>query len=184
MAKIIYITGGARSGKSSLAQSLAKKYKSVAYIATGVDTDEEMHRRINLHKQSRPAHWETFEQTENIDQMLIKGGYDAYLLDCVTVLITNIIFAQSDNPEEITIIDQERIERTTLGYIEKLLTAAAKSSGDLILVSNEVGMGLVPEYSLSRFFRDLAGRANQMIAERADEAYLVVSGIPLRLKGV
>jgi adenosylcobinamide kinase/adenosylcobinamide-phosphate guanylyltransferase len=116
--------------------------------------------------------------------MLIKGGYDAYLLDCVTVLITNIIFAQSDNPEEITIIDQERIERTTLGYIEKLLTAAAKSSGDLILVSNEVGMGLVPEYSLSRFFRDLAGRANQMIAERADEAYLVVSGIPLRLKGV
>lgn len=183
MAKIVYITGGARSGKSSLAQDMAAPYKKVAYIATGINTDEEMQRRISLHKQNRPAHWDTFEQTKDIDRLVLKGAYDAYLLDCVTVLLTNIIFEHCGNPEEITLQEQEKIEEIAVNYIHKIMLTAIVRRRDLILVSNEVGMGLVPDYPLGRFFRDLAGRVNRMIAAEADEVYLVVSGIPMRLKG-
>ncbi len=183
MAKIIYITGGARSGKSSLAQELAVQYKKVAYIATGINTDEEMQRRIALHRQNRPPHWDTFEQTNGIDKLILKGAYDVYLLDCVTVLLTNIIFGHCGNPEGITLKEQEEIEETAVNYIHKIMLTAIVRRRDLILVSNEVGMGLVPEYPLGRFFRDAAGRVNRMIAAEADEAYLVVSGIPMKLKG-
>lgn len=183
MSKIIYITGGARSGKSTLAESMAAKYEKVAYIATAVITDEEMSRRVELHRQSRPQHWDTFERTTDIDRLILKGGYDVYLLDCVTVMLTNYIFGHTQNPEKPTFEEQQAIEEKTTQAIQKMMLASIVVKKDLIIVSNEVGLGLVPEYPLGRFFRDLSGRINRIIAAEADEVYFVVSGIPMKLKG-
>jgi len=183
MSKIIYITGGARSGKSSMAEDIASGYEKVAYIATAKATDGEMRLRIQKHRQRRPEHWETFEMHTGIDALLLQGRFDVYLLDCITVMLTNIIFDSGKNPEELSLTEQEQIENKAADEVRNILQAARASGGDLIAVSNEVGMGLVPEYPLGRFFRDAAGRINRIIASEADEAYLLVSGIPMKLKG-
>jgi adenosylcobinamide kinase/adenosylcobinamide-phosphate guanylyltransferase len=183
MSKIIYITGGARSGKSSMAEEIASGYEHVAYIATAKVTDEEMRSRIQKHRLRRPADWATFEQYTGIDSLILQGGYDVYLLDCMTVMLTNLIFDASENAEEPSLPEQEEIENGAAEEMRRILRAARVSGCDLILVTNEVGMGLVPEYPLGRFFRDAAGRINRIAAAEADEAYLMVSGIPLKLKG-
>jgi adenosylcobinamide kinase/adenosylcobinamide-phosphate guanylyltransferase len=172
MNKITLILGGARSGKSSHALRLAKKYKKVAFIATCLGLDKEMQGRIRLHKESRPKHWKTFEEPKDLAKLLggLSDNFDCILVDCLTLLVSNLILAGDE---------QEQVDEK----IKKLLLVLNKKKARIILVSNEVGLGLVPANKLGRDFRDVAGRVNQMVAKNADEVFFVVAGIPLKIKG-
>ena len=185
MGRIILVTGGARSGKSRFAEQLAADLGGrIAYIATARALDAEMADRIARHRQQRPAAWPTFEAPLSAANVVAAEGgrCDGFLLDCLTVLITNRILAREadwDNPPMHRLAE---IEADVLVEIEALIAAAGQAV-PLIAVTNEVGCGIVPLSPLARFFRDCAGRANQRMAAAADEVHLVVSGLPLRLKG-
>jgi len=183
--KIVFITGGARSGKSDFAERIAQqKGEKVVYIATSIPCDDEMKQRITKHRARRPQHWKTFEAFKDIDEIIQQVGsdVDVILLDCVTVMVTNLLLQTGIDFEKCSLEMIDEIESEIKGEIGKILKAAEKVNAYTIIVSNEVGMGIVPEYRLSRIFRDIAGRINQMIARKADDVYLVVSGIPMRLK--
>ncbi len=186
MGKITLVTGGARSGKSTFAEDSLRKKKRVLYIATAVAYDEEMKERIRLHKRQRPDTWQTLEAYDRLDEKIpdLKTAYDGILLDCVTVMLTNLLFSQEGFDEEGSTEEFWReFEYETLLKINKLLQCARSMTDHFILVTNEIGMGLVPETAFSRRFRDMAGRINQMIAKESDEVCLVVSGIPMMIKG-
>lgn len=174
--KIIFITGGARSGKSSLALSAASNIKGVkAYIATAESLDEEMEKRIEKHKKDRGLGWTTFEEPLKVVEILQKtaNDYDVVLLDCLTLWISNLIHAGVGIQEHIDAL------------IETLMKCKnnSENSSAIIIVSNEVGMGIVPGNEMARSFRDWAGILNQSVASIADEVYMTVSGIPLKIKG-
>lgn len=184
--RIILITGGARSGKSSFAEKFtASISEKVAYIATALPFDEGMKDRIKKHRESRPKTWTTYEVYKNIykyiDEISIK--HDVILLDCVTILVTNLMFENSELSWDD--IDREKIDEIER-YIKKQVSLLIQKVRDTrincILVTNEVGMGIVPENRLSRIFRDIAGRINQFIASNSDEVYFTVSGIPTKIK--
>lgn len=182
---IIYITGGAKSGKSKFAEKLAFKKEKRVYLATSVPFDPEMKKRVEKHKKQRGENWITIEAYKNLDEVLKKTeeNTEVILLDCLTNMISNIMFEIHSGdwdsiPDNIT----EKIERTVFSEVSKILDFNKSYNGDIIIVSNEVGMGLVPENPLGRYFRDIAGSMNQIIAGEADEAYLVVSGIPVKIK--
>lgn len=186
MGRLTLITGGARSGKSSFAEKrIAEVCSSIAYIATARAGDAEMEDRIRKHKEQRPASWATFEESLAPSTVLDKHHhhFDGFLLDCLTVLTTNIIFSgdtlnwDAPAPEELN-----SLEAKVLDEIERIL-ATTSNSTHLFAVTNEVGLGIVPATPLSRFFRDCCGRVNQRMAEAADEVFLVVSGIPVQIKG-
>jgi adenosylcobinamide kinase/adenosylcobinamide-phosphate guanylyltransferase len=172
MNKITLILGGARSGKSSYALSLAKKYKKVVFIATCLGLDKEMRERIRLHKEARPKHWETFEEPKEPAKLIgkLSNGFDCILIDCLTLLVSNLVLA-GDKQEQV------------FKKIKELLFVLSKKKARVILVSNEVGLGLVPANKLGRDFRDVAGRVNQMVAKNADKVFFVVAGMPLKIKG-
>ena len=164
---IVYVTGGARSGKSRFAEAwAAKQSASVTYLATAQAFDDEMRERIERHRADRPAHWPTLEEPLNVPQALaeLQG---VILLDCLSLWVSNLLLADLE--------DAAILER-----VDALLAQA--NSKTLILVSNEVGSGIVPDNALARRYRDLLGWANQRAAAAADEAYVLVSGLPLRLK--
>ena len=180
---IIYVTGGARSGKSRFAEKLAEKREKKLYIATALLLDEEMKERANQHKIDRGNSWETFEGYKDLDKILRENsGKESILLDCITNMVTNIMFEKEVDWDRIKKDELQEIENRINLEIDKLLNEGKKFNGNLIIVSNEVGMGLVPEYPLGRHFRDMAGRVNQIIAEKADEVYFLVSGIPMKIK--
>ena len=181
---IIYVTGGARSGKSRFAEKLADESKEKLYIATAILFDEEMKSRAEKHKLDRGDSWETFEGYRNLDKVLSENSCkESILLDCITTMVTNIMFEDGEKDwERITKDELDELERKVTSEIDKLLSEGEKFRGNLIIVSNEVGMGLVPEYPLGRHFRDIAGRVNQIIAEKADAGYFLVSGIPMKIK--
>lgn len=172
MAKIILILGGARSGKSSYAAGLAKKYKKVAFIATCRPLDKEMHQRISLHQKTRPKHWRTYEETKNPASLLMKLGntFDCIIVDCLTLLVSNLILDGSK-------------EKEILGRLRAMLASLRNKKARVIMVSNEVGLGVVPANKLGRDFRDIAGLVNQMVAKEASGVFFMVSGIPIRIKG-
>jgi len=172
MGKMTLILGGARSGKSTYALNLAKKYKKVAFIATCQGLDKEMRERIRLHKESRPKHWETFEEPKDLAKLLgkINNSFDCILIDCLTLLISNLVLAGEN-------------QKAVIKNIEDLLFVLREKKARIILVSNEVGLGLVPQNKLGRDFRDIVGRANQLVANKADEVFFTVSGILLKIKG-
>ena len=173
MGKLIFITGGARSGKSKYALKLAKNIsRKVLFLATGTAKDEEMKKRIEEHKKSRPTYWETVEETKDIASTLlnIKSSYKVVIIDCLTFFISNLLL---DGINEKTILEE----------IRKIVEIILKNDYTVIVISNEVGGGIVPDNELGRKFRDTAGLANQIIAESAQQVYLVVSGIPLKIKG-
>ena len=180
---IYYITGGARSGKSTFAEKIAQKFENVGYIATGLAIDEEMTQRIEIHKSSRPAHWKTFEQYSDIDSIIRNNDCDVYLLDCLTIMTTNIMMEKTVDGEALSFEVEKEIETKLTREIMNMVVAAKEEKKTLIVVSNEVGMGIVPEHRLARSFRDIAGRANQLMASLCDNAYLLVSSIPLKIKG-
>lgn len=184
MSKIIFITGGARSGKSRFALEKANSMNGKkVYIATAEPLDEEMKERIKRHKEERGREWLTMEEPIKIPKLLreLKGECDVILLDCLTLWLSNMMLA---NKEELLTAEAEEFIKT----LKDLQPSASSLQPDLrpsalLIVSNEVGMGIVPENELARRFRDLAGRLNQRVAEIADEVYLVVSGITLKIKG-
>ncbi len=170
MKKTIFLTGGARSGKSSFALKEASRIAGrKAYIATAEALDEEMMNRIECHRKQRGKEWDTFEEPLMIAEIIKNIGdkYDAVVLDCLTLWLSNIIHANLDMEPE----------------IERLISSLLSHHISVFIVSNEVGMGIVPENEMARKFRDMAGTLNRRVARVADEVYLVVAGIPLKIKG-
>lgn len=172
MAKVIFITGGARSGKSRLAEELARGYGApMGYVATGSAGDGEMAERIARHRARRGLDWQTMEEPLALREVL--AGHDGYfkvmLVDCITLWLTNLLLQRED-------------PAPALAAVKNLTESFPLFATPLILVSNEVGMGIVPENRLARIFRDLAGEANELLGKAADEVYVMFSGMPLRLK--
>ncbi|TSA80142.1 bifunctional adenosylcobinamide kinase/adenosylcobinamide-phosphate guanylyltransferase [Deinococcus detaillensis] len=166
--KLIYITGGARSGKSSFAerQALHLSGHAVTYLATAQAFDGEMRARIERHQSDRPAEWITLEEPLDVVTALQAAHTPTVLLDCLSLWVSNLMLAELEDGE-------------VLARVDDLLR---RNTATLIVVSNEVGLGIVPDNALARRYRDLLGWANQRFAAAADEAHLLVSGLPLRLK--
>ncbi len=189
---ITFITGGARSGKSTFGESLLKNINEpVLYIPTAIPFDGEMEDRIQKHRDRRPQHWQTLECPENFqalreDQALEKIHH--VMVDCLGVFVSNQLLSLeafgSKEEEPSKQLDPKALDRLEEALHKKIdVLLAYGNNRNLVVVSNEVGMGLVPEYPLGRAFRDLLGRLNQRMAEKADQVYLVVSGIPMVIKG-
>jgi len=187
MGKLILVLGGARSGKSTYAQKLAGEITAgsgrVAYVATGVACDDEMRARFEQHRRSRPPQWATIETPTEVAQAIQRAGgeYAVMIVDCLTILITNWLAerGQLEEPTESMV----ELEKAILGRVEDLIRAARGARATVIVVSNEVGLGVVPSFKAGRVFRDLAGLANQFIAHEANEVYLMWAGIPQKIKG-
>lgn len=178
-AELILIMGGARSGKSSYAEKLAAGFGPVVlYIATAEAGDDEMAARIAKHQRERPATWRTLESPVGVGAALarVETRPSAVLLDCLTLLVTNVLLAHEDkSPEEVDALVQTEIEA--------IVAAQRHLQAPLLVVSNEVGLGLVPTYPLGRLYRDVLGRANQRLAAAADRVLFLVAGLPLAVKG-
>lgn len=178
MAGITLILGGARSGKSSYAEKLAAEMgRRVLYIATAEAGDEEMAARIEIHRQARPDHWRTLEASSDIGRALqaLDESPQVLLLDCLTLLVSNILLAQESQPEAV-------IDAAVQKEIKALVAAQSHLDIPLIIVSNEVGLGLVPPYPLGRVYRDILGRANQRLAAEAGKVIFMVAGLPMTVK--
>lgn len=166
------ITGGARSGKSRHAVRLAKEAArgaTVAFVATCVPGDDELRERVKKHKQARPPEWLTLEEPERPSRAVNRADAAVVVVDCITFLVFNLLFAENGDEE-------------ILREVGALADAASNVPRAAFIVTNEVGCGIVPADARTRKFRDLSGRANQLLAERADEVLMMVSGVPLRLK--
>ncbi|MCX7680429.1 MAG: bifunctional adenosylcobinamide kinase/adenosylcobinamide-phosphate guanylyltransferase [Anaerolineae bacterium] len=178
-ARLTLILGGARSGKSDYAQRLAAvSGRPVLYVATATAGDEEMAERIARHRAARPPHWRTLEAPVRVGQALkdaVTGG-EIVLMDCLTLLASNLMMEEGEEATE------DRLMARVVGELEAVLKVCAERGAALIVVSNEVGMGLVPPYPMGRVYRDVLGRANQWLAARADRVVLMVAGIPVELK--
>ena len=173
------ILGGARSGKSTHAEQLAARAERVLYVATAEGRDEEMRRRIAAHQAARPRHWDTLEEPLDLAAALraVHHRYDTVLIDCLTLWISNLLLdRQSSGTAE------DRIEQSILRAANELLGVVEASAAGWVVVSNEVGLGVVPPSPLGRAYRDVLGRVNQLIAAQASEVLLMVAGLPLRVK--
>lgn len=178
--RLILVLGGARSGKSQLAQRLAQDLEGlVAYVATGEAGDKEMADRIRAHQIARPKGWITIEAPLDVGQAILRDGSGAsvYIVDCVTLLASNALMRLADSRR------WEEAQAAVIDRVQDLLDGFERSDAIWIVVSNEVGSGLVPPNPLGRAYRDALGAANQRLAEAADTVYLSVAGQPLRLKG-
>lgn len=168
---MIFLLGGARSGKSTIAGAIAVKIGApIWFLATARADDEEMERRIAAHRQDRPDGWTVLEAPVDVAQALGSAPEDVtVIIDCVTLWISNLMVEHTDP--------------TILEMVEDVIALTVKRSAQTIVVSNEVGSGLVPMNPIGRRFRDLQGRANQKFADAADAAYMVIAGKALRLEG-
>jgi adenosylcobinamide kinase/adenosylcobinamide-phosphate guanylyltransferase len=172
--RLLLVTGGARSGKSRYALGRAAASSGgVLFVATGVATDAEMTERIERHRAERPPGWATLEARYDLAAAIsgALAGERTVLVEDLATLVSNLL------------VERATDEAGVRAEVEALLRVARESAADWIVVSNEVGLGLVPATPLGRRFRDLLGTANQLVAAAADEAVLMVSGLPLRLKG-
>jgi adenosylcobinamide kinase/adenosylcobinamide-phosphate guanylyltransferase len=169
------VIGGARSGKSRFAQSLCSDVPRVVYVATARVEDTEMAERVRRHRESRPPHWLTLEEPLAIASALERhaGACDVVLLDCLTLWLSNFCW---EHREETSAAVE------TLALLEVERVAAASMNCNAVVVTNEVGCGLVPETPLGRLFRDLQGFVNQRMAGAADWVYHIVAGIPVTIK--
>ena len=175
--KLIFILGGARSGKTLHAQKLAAQFGGrITYVATAEPGDDEMRERIAQHRAARPAEWQTIECPLRVGGVLAQCNAEVVLLDCVTLLVSNVMLAAGETAAPAQVEAQVRRE------IDNLLDAWHGAQFNMIVVSNEVGMGLVPTYPLGRTYRDVLGRANQQLAQAADEVICMVAGLPMRVK--
>ena len=175
------VTGGARSSKSRFAQeTAAKSGDAVLFVATAEALDDEMRLRIVEHRKSRPAAWHTLEAPLNTGKLIKanSNGVNTVIIDCVTLLL-NAIFNKYGNNER---IDLPEIENAADKEINGLLDCIREVPALFIVVTNEVGMGIVPDNEAARIYRDLLGKANRLLAQQADEVYLMISGIPVKIK--
>ena len=194
---LIFVTGGAKSGKSKFAEELILKLNNGKqeniYLATSLVFDEEMKEKVRLHKERRKNDWRTVETYKNFENSLNKyfpktknEVKNNILVDCLTNLITNIIFEKEyidwENFDKKSYIqDLEKLDKIVKNSVNELINVSKKFE-NAVIVSNELGMGLVPNYPLGRYFREIAGKMNQVMAKKADEVYFVVSGIPMKIK--
>jgi len=177
--KCTLIIGGARSGKSQFAQELAlKSGGGVLFVATAEAGDEEMEKRIEAHRKARPSTWQTLEVTTHIGRRIALNikQVQTVIIDCVTLLINNIFQRHGEA------IESAFIEEEVMAEINELVYCIEQSDARFIIVSNEVGLGLVPADKVSRLYRDLLGKVNQVLARHADEVILMVAGVPLAIK--
>lgn len=184
--RLVLILGGARSGKSSFAVDLAKQRGTrVLFAATAEPGDDAMSRRIEAHRRDRPAGWRTVEAPTNPAAAIAEHAGDAevVILDCLTLLASNILIREAGDDPEAEVIFQG-IRRRLEAELSELVKWFQANRAHLIVVSNELGLGLVPPNPLGRAYRDLLGWANQRLAARADEVYFLVAGLPLDLKRV
>ncbi len=185
---ITFISGGARSGKSRYAEALAMEYDEVTYIATALAVDSEMEARIAEHRARRPARWRTLEAYRGLGEA-IAGMSGGVIIDCLTVMITNLMMEAplakdmaAFDWDGLTSSQMELLEDYVMREMNELRGGLQRTAADVMLVTNELGMGLTPPYPLGRVFRDVAGKVNAMFAEMADKAVFMVSGLPMRLK--
>ena len=181
--KSILIIGGARSGKSHFAQELALKAGGIVlFVATAEAGDEEMKQRIKAHRKARPPTWETIEATTHIGSQISQhiGRAQTVIIDCITLLINNIFLQYSQHNDEE--INAALIEKEVVAEIGEMVNCIDQFDASFIIVTNEVGLGLVPTNKVGRLYRDLLGKANQVLAQHADEVYLMVAGIPITIK--
>jgi adenosylcobinamide kinase/adenosylcobinamide-phosphate guanylyltransferase len=196
MGKIYFLLGGARSGKSQYSEELAASIsKDVGYLATAEIIDEEMEKRIEFHRQRRPGSWLTFEidkdefNIEKIEEIIDAAAQklDVLLIDCITILLFRLIY--KSELDDLEVMDN-RLEREMEKKVEKffdrviavLKNASSSYNLNIIIVSNEVGLGVVPPYPFGRVFRDMLGLINKKIAGISDEVYFFISGLNLRMK--
>jgi len=167
---ITLVLGGVRSGKSRFAIECAKRHERVTFLATAEASDEEMAAKIRRHRAERPAHWRTIEEQLDLARVIATEAKecDVFLVDCLTVFAANALGLAADEPRTL---------------VDRFLDALKSSPASAVLVSNEVGSGVVPPYPSGRHFRDLLGELNQRVAAVADNVVLLVAGLPLVLKG-
>ena len=194
MGKIVLVTGGARSGKSSFAESKLIQKEGVCYIATGLvmKEDPEWQERVKLHQERRPQSWDTLEQYRDLATWIEQDDHGDYLLDCATMLTTNRLFDLVNEwyPEKGYLSDEQFLSKAEQARIleameaewSQILSAMKERQATFWIVTNEVGLGIVPDTRLGRYFRDLQGRVNQLIAKEASEVYLVICGLAQQLK--
>ncbi|EGF14661.1 bifunctional adenosylcobinamide kinase/adenosylcobinamide-phosphate guanylyltransferase [Streptococcus sanguinis] len=194
MAKIVLVTGGARSGKSAFAEERLADRERVCYIATGLPRgeDPEWQERIRLHQERRPASWTTQEQYAGLADWLREQSHPIYLLDCATLLTSNRLFdlIAQHFPDKLELTEEHFLSRQEQSFLlqlleeewQELLSAIRQTDAECWIVTDEVGLGIVPETRLGRFFRDVQGKINQLIAKEAGEAYLVICGLAQQLK--
>ena len=194
MAKIVLVTGGARSGKSAFAEDQLADREEVCYIATGLPRgeDPEWQERIRLHQERRPASWTTQEQYAGLADWLREQSHPVYLLDCATLLTSNRLFdlIAQHYPDKLELTEEYFLSRQEQSFLlqlleeewQELLSAIHQTDVECWIVTDEVGLGIVPETRLGRFFRDVQGKINQLIAKEASEAYLVICGLAQQLK--
>jgi len=182
--RLVLLTGGARSGKSRHAEALASSLgERVLYVATAGVGDREMRRRVEEHRRRRPPSWETLEARRDVASRLAGLGEPppVVLLDCLSLLVSNALLDEAarcgEGPEL-----EGAASRAVEEELSGLLGWHEAAGGHLIVVSNEVGWGVVPPYRLGRIYRDLLGGANQRLAARADRVVLMVAGLPLEVK--
>ena len=170
---VTLVLGGVRSGKSRWAQELAGKFERVAYVATAQARDAEMCEKIRRHQEDRPAHWQTLEEPLELARVLMDHGakFDLLLVDCLTVFVSNLHGGRGERCSEHGAASRD--------FLEALRIVPAS----VVLVSNEVGSGVVPPYPAGRIYRDALGELNQRVAAIADNVVLMVAGLPLALKG-
>ena len=173
--RLTLILGGVRAGKSSYAQRLAAKGERVLFVATAEAGDADMQARIEAHRESRPSHWDTLEEPIDFVGALIPllHRYDTVLLDCLTLWVSNLLLKEQD---------AELTQQNILAETERLLDLYRTGDASWIVVSNEVGLGVVPPTKLGRVFADELGRVNQLVAVEADDVYFMAAGLPLELK--
>lgn len=194
MAKIVLVTGGARSGKSAFAEEQLADQERVCYIATGLPRgeDPEWQERIRLHQERRPASWTTQEQYAGLADWLREQSHPVYLLDCATLLTSNRLFDLIAQyfPDKLELTEEHFLSRQEQSFLlqlleeewKELLSTIRQTNAECWIVTDEVGLGIVPETRLGRFFRDVQGKINQLIAKEASEAYLVICGLAQQLK--
>ncbi|MYE54168.1 MAG: bifunctional adenosylcobinamide kinase/adenosylcobinamide-phosphate guanylyltransferase, partial [Chloroflexi bacterium] len=181
MAELILITGGARSGKSGFAEKLAMQGKCVLFVATAEALDDDMARRIAAHRISRPSAWDTLEEPRALPQAILRETaasttlYDTIIVDCLTIWVSNLLLLHEGSADA---------EARILEAAGKLLDVHQSSDARWIVVTNEVGLGVVPPSSLGRMYRDTLGRVNSLVASRADKVYLMAAGLALDLRAL
>ncbi|WP_234982447.1 bifunctional adenosylcobinamide kinase/adenosylcobinamide-phosphate guanylyltransferase [Limosilactobacillus caccae] len=192
--ELTFVLGGAKSGKSEFAEGLYSRDQHICYIATGVvkNPDGEMQLRIKRHQARRPANWETAEQYREVDQLIAQHPLDGYLLDDAIMLVTNLFYDTvltrttpgkiDDYLTAVSARELAQLREQIMASWQQILKVQAAQRQSMVIVSDEVGLGVVPATKQTRVLRDLYGEVNQLIAQHADNVYFVVSGIPQKIK--